>query len=259
MTDIQFLRRSLDATDSVSQAWELLRRNYWLHFGIAFVNIVGLAILGIIPLVSYFITGPVFVGLYRTYLLDLRGEPVNFGTMFSGFKKFVPAMLVGLIQAVPQIIIQAIQWTMNVGELVFGRGGLGGIRQPSIEGIWGRLPTVIIVVALAFVGFSILWSFVFFFAFQIMAEHDIGPIDAIVLSAQAVFSNLGRIILLVLMQLGIGILGALVCGIGVFFVLPVIFASSAIAYRQVFPSAVEPFDNFPPHPSAYGNQSGWGA
>lgn len=48
------------------------------------------------------------------------------------------------------------------------------------------------------------------------------------------------------------IMGALMCGIGAYFVLPLIFADTYIAYRKIFPKPTS--RNFdPPPPNAYQN------
>ena len=52
------------------------------------------------------------------------------------------------------------------------------------------------------------------------------------------------------------IAGALACGIGIIFVLPVIYAANIAAYKKVFPSEEVQSDSEPPRPEAYGGTYG---
>jgi uncharacterized membrane protein len=103
------------------------------------------------------------------------------------------------------------------------------------------------------------WRLAFIFVFPLMAERDIGPIDALKLSVNAVLANLGGLVVLVLIEAGLLIVGIMVCCVGVFFVLPVVFAANAFAYRQVFPLLNQPFaPPAPPPPPVYGGSYGQG-
>ena len=68
-----------------------------------------------------FIIGPILGGVYYVVLRDMRGEPVDFGMMFKGFDKFVPLMVIGLIQAIPEIIGQGLRVAGQFAQI-----GLGG-------------------------------------------------------------------------------------------------------------------------------------
>ena len=47
--------------------------------------------------------------------------------------------------------------------------------------------------------------------------------------------------------------GVLALCIGIFFVIPIIYAANAFAYRQVFPWVRDNFNMAPPPPTAYGD------
>jgi uncharacterized membrane protein len=84
-------------------------------------------------------------------------------------------------------------------------------------------------------------------------EHDMGAVDAMKLSARAGMSNVGGIILLLILEALVLFLGALMICVGFFFVLPIIYAASVFAYRQVFPDLGGPTGfTTPPPPNAYG-------
>src|SRR6476661_6226306 len=64
-------------------------------------------------------------GIAYLVLRDMRGEPVDFGMMFKGFEKFVPLMVVGLIQAIPGIIGQMVNYGAQFADIGLRGGGRG--------------------------------------------------------------------------------------------------------------------------------------
>jgi uncharacterized membrane protein len=259
MINIPFNSGAIDASGAIGQGWELIKKNYWMYFGISLLAWVMIAC---IPLVSLFLFGPVMVGIYYVLQREQRGEPVEFGMMFKGFEKFVPAMVVGLIQNIPTIIFQIFQWTFDIGRFMMmnnasssrGRGG-----DPDL-GPLALISGVYLIFLLGFLVFLLVWHFSFYFTMQLLAEHDgLGAIDAIKLSARAAFSNAGGLILLMILEGLLMIAGAIACGIGMFFVIPIIYAANATAYRYVFPPVTPSYqNNAPPPPDVYGGSYGQG-
>jgi uncharacterized membrane protein len=98
------------------------------------------------------------------------------------------------------------------------------------------------------------------FALPLMAEYDnIGPIEAIKYSFKAAFSNIGGLIVLIIFEILIGFLGVMALCIGVFFIMPLYYAITVTAYKQVFPGpAFSPQNTAPPTPDQYGGSYGQG-
>ena len=112
-----------------------------------------------------------------------------------------------------------------------------------------------VALILIIVGLALRISF--FFVYPLIMEYDLGALDAIKMSARAGWSNFGGIFVLIILQALVGLLGFLALCIGVFFVLPIIHASNAIAYRQVFPPPSAGFNSAaPPSPETFGAQYG---
>jgi uncharacterized membrane protein len=260
MTNLQYNRGAINASDCIGMAWNLVSSKFWLYIG---VGLLTMLLISCIPIVNLFLIGPVLGGYYYFVLRDLDGEPVDFGMMFKGFEKFVPLMVIGLIQAVPGIIFQIFRFTTDMAS-IFSRRGIGNGRgdffqssQPNI-GLAEGLSIMIIIVAVAFLIFSIFWGIAFFFAVPLAMEHNLGPIEAIKLSASAGFSNAGGIILLFILSVLVALLGLIALCLGIFVAIPVIYAANAIAYRHVFPRLSQSRWNTPPPPSAYGSTFGQG-
>lgn len=270
MTNIQFQRGAIDAGGCVSGGWNLIKSNYWSYFGITTLLALVSIVLSCIPFVpilfQIFVAPPITVGIYFMLFREMNGEPVDFGMAFRGFDKFVPAMIIGLINAIPQIIILILNFALNLGSALtkilpqIGRGSRSDFVESSDAApvIAGGIILVIVIIGIGFLLFSIAWGITFFFAMPLIAENDITALDAIKLSAAAGWRNIGGIILLVIIEVLMLLAGVLALCFGVLFVLPVVFAANAVAYRMVFPRIRDNFNYAPPPPNMYGSSFGSG-
>jgi uncharacterized membrane protein len=254
MTNIQFYPSSINAGDCISNAWNMVKQDYWLYFGITIVSILMVAC---IPCANFFIAGPIAVGVYYVFLRAMSGEQVEFGMMFKGFERFVPAMIVGLVQSLPGIIWTIIDYSVNITRFLALRGdrGMGDFYQ-SREAVFAGLSGLYLAFALLFMVVSVLWGITFFFAIPLLAEHDLTPVEALKLSAKAAWSNVGGLVVLIILYIPIVLLSILALCVGIFFVVPILYAANAFAYRQVFPLIHQQFNTTPPPPTAYGGSYG---
>ena len=129
--------------------------------------------------------------------------------------------------------------------LVFGAIFFGSIAAMRQQG--GRpdadMAADMALLSLAFwagLYFSILFVSIvvgtfFVFAYPLIVDHDLSGYEAILLSAKAVFGNLGGMFGLMALSTLLSLLGMLACYVGAIFVLPLSFAMVTIAYDQVFP------------------------
>lgn len=261
MNNFEFERSAISPGDCIGNAWGLVTGKFWLYIGLGAVTLV---MIGCIPVVNLFLLGPVVGGFYYVVLRDMRGEPVDFGMLFKGFEKFVPLMVIGLIQSIPGVIFQIIRFSVDIAQLfsTINRGGSsrGTFFQSSVPefGITEGLSIFMIVFALLFMIFSIIWNIAFAFAVPLALENDLGAIDAIKLSARAAFGNFGGLIVLIILEGLVAILGLIALCLGFFVAIPVIYAANAFAYRQVFPLIERNFNFTPPPPNAYGSNFGSG-
>ncbi len=254
MTNIQFQPGAIDGTGCISNAWNMIKANYWLYFGIALLAAFAVSC---IPCVNFLLVGPMMGGVYFVALRAMRGEPVEFSMMFKGFEKFVPLMAVGVLQSVPAIIWQILDFTFRISDVAIRatRGTRDGDFFQSSDTdimIAGGFLAVIIVVSIAFFFLSIAWAITFAFAVPLVMEHNLSPLDAIKLSARAGWKNVGGLIVLAILLGLIFLAGFFALCIGALFVLPIIYVSWAFAYRQVFPDLNRtPYQN--PLPNQYGS------
>lgn len=269
MTNIQYYKGAIDATGCISNSWNLVSTNYGLYLGICALATLTMLILSCIPCLNVLVIGlvnaPLIGGIYYVVLRDMRGEPIDFGMMFKGFEKFVPVMIVGFVQAVPTIIFTILQYALDltrVATQILGQQGIGtGDFYQSSGGtelaIAGGLLAVYLVVVVAYLLIAIAWYISFAFAIPLVIEHNIGAIEALQLSAKAGWGNFGGLIVLAILGGLIALAGFIALCIGILFVIPIIYAAQAFAYRQVFPAINAPTTyNTPPPPTEYGGSFG---
>lgn len=257
--NIPFERGAIRASECISDAWELIKDDYWLFFGMV---ILGTVLIGCIPCVNVFVAGPFMVGIYIALGTKHRGGRPTFEQLFKGFEKFVPAMVIGLIINIPAIISTIVQYSANVAEIVMKERGRGAnffaASDPDFSpALAGGLLLLIGVIAVLWIFFAVAWHITFMFALPLISEHDLSIGEALSLSARAGWSNPGGIIVLMILEFLVMLLGLLALCIGMFFVLPVIIAANFIAYRMVFPP-VQPQQQYqaPPSPDFYGSTFG---
>lgn len=256
MEKIEYRQGVINAGECVGEGWRAAGQNYGLFLGVAIVIWIILFVAGLIPIASILlnpiVAGPLFVGLYYVYLRKIDDEPADFGMAFSGFNHFVPAMIVSLIQAIPVIIFQIVQLFVTFTTLFSG-----GADAHDLQTL-GAINFVYIILGLTTFLFVIVIRILLYFSYMLIAEHNLGAMDAIKLSVEAALANLGGLILLVILEILLAIAGALACLIGIVFVMPVIYAADVYAYRQVFPKTTRMMQNEPPPPTAYGGSFGVG-
>jgi hypothetical protein len=239
MMNPTFYKSAISPGECIANAWNLVTRQFWLYVG---MGIVTMLMVSCIPCVHYFLFGPVLGGFYFVVLRDMRSEPIDFGMLFKGFEKFVKLMVVGIIQFIPGIVAEGFRITANIADVLTQRRG-GGPRGTDFLLQSNGLPAalagvaliVIIAVAALMILFGLAWGITFFFVIPIAMETDLSVGETIKMSARAGWSNIGGIILLLILSVLIMLGGCLALCVGIFVAAPVIYAANAFAYRQVFP------------------------
>lgn len=157
--------------------------------------------------------------------------------------------------------------TSNIADIVSLVNNGGAINNNQYEfaaqqsapnfALTGGIVLLILVAAIAAIALGFAWKITFHFALPLVAERDLDIGSALKLSARAGWANWSGLVALFFFQALVGLAGVLLLCVGIFFVMPIIQASSAVAYRQVFPDAEQPpVNNEPPRPDAYGGTYG---
>ena len=232
---IEFRSGVIAPVECIKEGWQLIKDQYWLFLGL---TLVAMLVGGAVPVV---IIGPMMIGLYMCLFAKMRVEPVEFGMLFKGFDYFTQGLVAAAIQTVPVILIIA------VGQVIFVAFTMiimprRGDMMPAV--LWVALVVFVLVAMIA----SLAIHSLFMFAYPLIADRNLPGLDAIKLSYRAARQNLGGIIGLLLLVTGLGILGVFACYVGAFLVMPISFASYAVAYRRVFPETGPLAGAAPPPP-----------
>ena len=260
----EFNSGAINSGDCIGQGWNLVTRNLGLYIGVTFVGFLLITIVSCIPIVNLFLIAPLMGGLIYIALRDINNEPIDFGMLFKGFERFVPLMVVGIIQGIPGLIFTIFRFTFDFAS-IFGRMGSRSSgttdflqAQPNINGVLAGLSMVIILISLGFLLFTIVWTIIFFFSIPLVLDRNLGPMDAIKLSAQAAFSNIGGVIVLLILGALVNIVGVIALCFGLLVSIPVTLVANTVAYRMVFPRLDRNMWTTPPPPSAYNTGFGQG-
>ena len=221
MNGDQFNRGAIRPVECVKEGWELIKNDYWLLFAVALVG----GLIGGVTL--YVLLGAMACGIFYTYLLKIDGNAIAFDDLWKGFQWFVPGLIVMLIIVVPMIVVYGIIYVPVLMAAVMG-------PNLSQEEFMGLLIGAI-AVDLVFIVIMVCIHTLLMFSFPLIVDRNLGAFGAITTSAKAVLGNMGGVIGLFLVNFGLMVAGQLVFCVGIYFVIPVVIAGNAVAYRKVFP------------------------
>ncbi|HVS21697.1 MAG TPA: hypothetical protein VHD88_07600 [Pyrinomonadaceae bacterium] len=240
----QFNSGVVAPVECLKEGWALIKDQYWLFLGI---TVVGILIGGAVPIV---LLGPMMAGIFLCLFQKLRRQPVEFGMLFKGFDYFVQSLIVAVIKILPIVVLMVPFYIIMFGVIMttMPRGRANPEEASSFMFTFFGLEMVFVLVMMV-VG--ILIEIFFMFAFPLVADRNLSGLDAVKLSFKAGKANFGGVLGLLLLNAGLGIVGVLCCFVGVYFVMPVMFASYAVAYRRVFPEVTQTFASPPPPPSSW--------
>lgn len=236
MQDLEFRTGVIKPVEIFKEAWELIKDQYWLIFG---VTLLGLLIGGVVPII---IMGPMVCGIYLCMFERIEGREVKIDMLFKGFDYFVPSLIVSVCMMLPVVVLIVAIYVPMFGMLIAGK------RMGESELIAFLIGAVVVelIVAIAMVCFHTLLMF----AFPLVADRKLSGFATIKLSARAVWNNLSGMAGLFGVSFLVAMVGYLILCVGVYLTLPLIFMANAIAFRRIFPS-VNSNGNGPPPPTAY--------
>jgi uncharacterized membrane protein len=230
--------------ECLKEGWALIKDRYWLFLGIALVGILIGSAFAIV------LMGPMMCGIFLCLFQRQRGEQVEFGTLFKGFDYFVPGLVAQLIKAIPMIVLMVPFYIVMVGVMMTSMPR-GQVRPEDASGFMATFFGFELVFFLVVIVVSILIEVFFLFAFPLVVDRKLSGLDAAKLSFRACKANFGGVLGLLLLNALLVLVGVLCCFVGAYFVLPISYASHAVAYRRVFPELSQTFPSPPPPPASW--------
>lgn len=215
---IQYMKRS----------YRMMQERYFLFLGI---TLCGMLVGACGPF--GILLGPMITGVYLCFLQHESGETVKFDTLFQGFHRFVPALLVTLAALLCNILVSFVLIILFASAAVLfviliGDGSMNGIAA-SFVGIVFAVAYILLLLMtfLAFVPFA--------FCFQLIAEHNMSAGTAIQTSFNAARHNLAPLAFTYLCLSLFGMVAALFCYVPMLFLMPIQLGATFIIYRDTFP------------------------
>ncbi len=219
----------IDPVGCFTQAFDLVKGQYWLLVGI---SAVGTLIAGAVPIV---LMGPMMCGLYLCYLAKHRGEEIEFALLFKGFDHFLQGFIAGLIMtAVTMVIMMPFFIFFFAGTIFSVAAAEGQGDQVAAASAFASMG-LMIGLGLAFLAVIVVVTMLFLFTFPLIVDRGLDGVAAITTSTKAVLQNFWGVLGLTALNAVLGLVGALACYIGTYFVLPISLGAMTIAYRRVFP------------------------
>jgi len=222
MQNIEFRRGVIKPIECLREAWEIIKPDYWLLFAILLVG----AVIGAISL--YILIGAMICGVNYCYLRKIDGMPFTFDDLWKGFSWFGPGLIVALCIFVPMFIVYGIIYAPVIASVAMGQHMS---QNELLSFIIGAL-----AVDAVFVVIMVCFHTLLMFSFQLIVDKNFGAFKAMLTSAKAVWNNLGGVGGLILINFGLALLGELAFCVGIYLVIPVMFATHLVAYRKVFPA-----------------------
>jgi Predicted integral membrane protein len=233
--NIEFRKGVIRPVECYREAFELTKNQYWLLLAI---TLVGMIIGGA---TFYVLLGAMICGIYYCYFQAIDGRKVEFEGLFKGFGYFVPSLLVTALIVVPMIVVFAAVYFPFIMVAVMG----SRLSEEEFMALLVGTLGVDLIITIAMVCLHTLLMF----AFPLIVDKNLPAWQSIKLSARAVWGNLGGVGGLIGLSFVATLAGYLALCIGIYLVIPLILASTAVAYRKVFPQAESL--GAPPSPDAF--------
>ena len=236
MMPTEFTTGVIRPIEVYKESWELIKDQYWIIFAI---TLVGMLIGGAVPIV---LIGPMICGIYLCLFQKIDRRPVTFELLFKGFEYFLPSLIVAVFIMVPVFILIFTIYIPMIGMAIAGPKMSGSEAVPLFVGMF----IFEFIVAVVMVCFHTLLMF----AFPLIVDRKLSGVQAMKVSAKAVWHNLAGVAGLFGVGFVVGIVGYLALCVGLYLVMPLIFMSNAVAFRKIFPAIVPDLMD-PPPPSEY--------
>lgn len=234
MTEIR--TGAIRPVECMKEGWELIKADYWLFFAI---TLVGLLIGGVS---LYILVGAMICGIYYCFLQRIDRKPVVFDGLWKGFEWWLPGLVATFVIIVPIIIVYVLIYLPFIAAAVMG----SRLSQDEMMGLLFGAFAVDAVVVVLMVCFHTLLMF----TFPLIVDKNMGAVQAMKTSARGVWKNLGGIAGFYGLIFVLSLLTLPTCGLGAYFLMPIIMAATTVAYRRIFPST-ERFGQNPPPPNYY--------
>ena len=232
--DINISDKTIDASNYLQEfvriVVDTLRAIHWVKvisamlFQALFVLLVGSA---------------VKLGFQKFHLDLVDGKPARIETLFDYFKlaygkSVMTNLLYSLIMTVSSLPVYIGGAVLALAAKSAAISILNGVHLAGAVGILMLCLCLFALISVATAVLQIWLSYRYYFTFMILAEYpEMRALDALRSSATLMRGNKWNLFCLQISYIGWLLLGALCCGVGVFFVIPYMNAANACFYDDI--------------------------
>ena len=226
----------LSAFGAFGQGWALQTKNFGPIVGAAAVVLgisIGLGLLGAIPIIgilfsltSMVISGPLMGGLFYLVLRVRRGEEVEIGDVFDGFRReFLQLFLVVLVQSILTALVALPGVGLALLAIFVGAKG----QTPSVA-LGFLIAAAVLALLIPMLYLSVSWIMA---PILVMDKHlEFWP--AMETSRKMVGRVWLKVFVLIILAGIANIFGFIACIIGLFFTVPLGYTAMVCAYEDLF-------------------------
>ncbi len=198
-------------------------------------------VLGFIPIIGGLISNILFVVFAGGLMLGCQeqhnGRPLEIGDLFSGFKeKAGPLMIVGLLfiaSSILLLIVAGILFAIFVGSTGLFAAMMSG-NQEALTNLFAGSIIMVLIIGLVMLALSVPIAMALWFAPALVVLQNIAPMAALRISFFACLKNTLPFLVYGIIFLVIFIIAVLPFGLGMLVALPLVYASTYAAYRDIF-------------------------
>lgn len=220
-----------------ADAWALFMRNPLMWVALSLVLLVGMMVVGMVPMlggVAISLLMPALIGgwLLAARKMEQQGGTPELADLFSGFQgeRLAPLLVLGALLLAAMVVAGLVAGMLGLGAAwgLFAGGrhyGTGGMMAAMGAGMLGLL----VAFALFAVASVALW-----FAPALVVFRHTPPVDALKLSANAVLKNMVPFLVYGAIYIVASIVASIPFGLGWLVLVPVTMLTAYVSYREVF-------------------------
>jgi uncharacterized membrane protein len=226
----------------IGSGWAIFTQSPLAWIVSTIIILVTALILSFVPIlgsiVSYVLYAVFGGGLMMGCQAQHAGRPLEIGDLFSGFKeKAGPLLIVGLLFVAASIALMVVAGILFA--IFIGSTGLFGSMMMGDADAFAKVMTGGSIMALMVIGLVVVALYVpiamaFWFASTLVALQNVSPVTAVRMSFFACLKNFLPFLIYGVVFFVIFIIASLPFGLGLLVALPLLYASTYAAYRDIF-------------------------